>query len=47
MAELKTKKTDASVEDFLNGLPNEHTKQDCFEIARIMKQAAVVCISKR
>lgn len=38
MAELKTKKTEASVEDFLNGLPSEQTRKDCFEIAKIMKQ---------
>ena len=38
MAELKTKKTDASVDDFLNGLPAEQTRKDCFEIVRIMKQ---------
>jgi len=39
MAELKTKKTEASVEDFLNGLPSEQTRVDCFEIVKIMKQA--------
>jgi hypothetical protein len=39
MAELKTKKTKASVEDFLNGLPSEQTTKDCFEIVKIMKQA--------
>jgi hypothetical protein len=39
MAELKTKQTDASVDDFLNGIPNEQTRQDCFEIANMMKQA--------
>jgi|SRR5215208_4481931 len=38
MAELKTKKTEASVDDFLNGLSSEQTRQDCFEIATIMKQ---------
>jgi hypothetical protein len=38
MAELKTKKTGASVDDFLNELPNEQTRKDCFEIVRIMKQ---------
>jgi hypothetical protein len=37
MAELKTQKTDASVDDFLNELPNEQTRKDCFEIVRIMK----------
>jgi len=38
MAELKTKKTEASVDDFLNGLPGEQTRKDCFEIIKIMKQ---------
>lgn len=38
-AELKTKQTDASVDDFLNAIPDEQTRKDCFEIARIMKQA--------
>ena len=38
MAELKTKKTDASVEDFLNTIKDEQTRQDCFEIAKMMKQ---------
>ena len=39
MAELKTKETDASVEAFLNEIKNEETRQDCFEIARLMQQA--------
>jgi hypothetical protein len=39
MAELKTKKTEASVEDFLNKIKDESTRQDCFEIAKILKQA--------
>ncbi len=38
-AELKTKQTDASVDDFLNAIPDEQTRKDCFEIVRIMKQA--------
>ncbi len=38
MAELKTKKTGASVKDFLNGIPGEQTRKDCFEIVKIMKQ---------
>ena len=37
MAELKTKKTEASVEDFLNTIKDEQTRQDCFEIAKMMK----------
>jgi len=39
MAELKTKKTEASVEDFLNQIKDEATRRDCFEIAKMMKQA--------
>jgi hypothetical protein len=39
MAELKTKKTEASVDDFLNGLPSEQTRKDCLEIVKIMKHA--------
>lgn len=38
MAELKTKKTDASVDDFLTGILNEQVRKDCFEIVVIMKQ---------
>ena len=39
MAEPKTQKTNASVEAFLESLPNEQTRADCFEIAKLMKQA--------
>jgi hypothetical protein len=39
MAELKTKQTDASVEDFLNSVEDEVKRKDCFEIVKIMKQA--------
>ena len=39
MAEPKTKKTNASVEAFLESLPNEQTRADCFEIVKIMKEA--------
>jgi hypothetical protein len=39
MAELKTKETDASVEEFLNQVPDEETRRDCFEISRLMQQA--------
>ena len=38
MAELKTKKTEASVEDFLNKIKDQETRQDCFAIAKMMKQ---------
>ena len=39
MAELKTKKTEASVGDFLNKIKDEDTRRDCFEIVKMMKQA--------
>jgi len=38
-AELKTKKTEANVEDFLNAVKDEETRADCFEIAKIMQRA--------
>lgn len=38
MAELKTKPTDANVDDFLGGFPEE-TRRDCYEILKMMKQA--------
>lgn len=37
--EPKTQKTNASVETFLNAIPNEQTRADCFEIAKMMKQS--------
>ena len=53
MAELKTKKTEASVEDFLSTVTDEGTRKDCFEIVKIMKQATKadpkmwLCLIKR
>lgn len=38
MAELKTKQTEASVEDFLNTVKDEQTRRDCLEISKMMKQ---------
>jgi hypothetical protein len=38
MSELKTKLNDASVDDFLNGFPEE-ARKDCYEILKMMKQA--------
>lgn len=38
MAELKTKKNDASVEDFLNTIKDEQIRTDCFEISKLMSQ---------
>lgn len=37
-AELKTKVNNASVEGFLNSVKDEQTREDCFEILKIMKQ---------
>lgn len=37
--ELKTKMTEASVEDFLNTVNDEQARKDCFEILKMMKQA--------
>jgi hypothetical protein len=37
MAELKTKPTKASVEKFLNQVPDEARREDCFKIAKIME----------
>ncbi len=39
MAELKTKKTEASVDDFLNFIEDEQKRKDCFEIAKMMEKA--------
>jgi hypothetical protein len=38
-AELKTKPTEASVEDFLNGVEDERVRADCRQIARLMTDA--------
>lgn len=39
MAELKTKKTTASVEKFLNQVTDEQRRKDCFRLLEIMKTA--------
>jgi Domain of unknown function (DU1801) len=39
MAELKTKKTNASVAKFLNGVTDEQRRKDCFKLVDIMKAA--------
>lgn len=39
MAELKTKKTTASVEDFLNAIPDAQRREDCFVLAALMQEA--------
>lgn len=39
MAELKTKRNDASVDDFLNVIKDEQVRKDCRAIADIMQKA--------
>jgi hypothetical protein len=38
-AELKTRKTEASVEEFFEGISDEMTREDCRKIAALMRQA--------
>ena len=38
MAELKTKKNDQSVEEFLNKVTDPARRKDCFEIMRLMQE---------
>lgn len=38
MAELKTKQTTASVEDFLNGIADPQRRQDCWTLAALMQE---------
>jgi len=38
MAELKTKKTEASVEKFLDGVKDEQKRKDSYAILKLMKQ---------
>jgi hypothetical protein len=40
MAELKTKKTDQSVEAFLNSVSDDKKRQDSFAILEMMKEAS-------
>jgi hypothetical protein len=39
MAEMKTKPTKQSVEEFLNGIPDEKKREDAFALLKLMKQA--------
>jgi hypothetical protein len=39
MVELKTKATDASVDEFLQGIEDEKKRADCYQILEIMKKA--------
>ena len=38
MAELKTKPTNASVNAFINKIPDKQTRADCFAIAKLMRE---------
>ena len=38
MAELKTKPSEASVTEFLNRIPDEERRSDCFAVAKIMEE---------
>jgi hypothetical protein len=40
MAELKTKKNDASVEAFLNAVPDESKRQDSYVLLEMIRQAS-------
>ena len=39
LAEIKTKETEASVEDFINTIPDEQKRKDSFAILEMMKKA--------
>ena len=39
MAELKTKKTEQSVNDFLNKIADAQRREDCFALAKLMEEA--------
>ena len=39
MAEAKTKPTNQSVDSFINKIPDLQTREDCFTIAKLMKEA--------
>ncbi|MBK6443752.1 MAG: DUF1801 domain-containing protein [Bacteroidetes bacterium] len=40
MAEIKTRETTASVEDFINSVPDEQKRKDSFVILEMMKKAS-------
>jgi hypothetical protein len=41
MAAAKTKLTNQSVESFINKIPDPQTREDCFTITRLMKEATL------
>ena len=38
MAELKTKKNDSDIAEFLNGVDNEERRNDCFKLLELFEQ---------
>ena len=38
MVELKTKQSDESVEEFLDAIPDEEKRRDCFALLQLMQQ---------
>ena len=41
-ADIKTKENDASVEDFINSVPDEEKRNDSFTILKMMQEATQV-----
>ncbi|PSL23070.1 DUF1801 domain-containing protein [Chitinophaga ginsengisoli] len=39
MAEQKTKPTEQTVASFLDGVPDENVRKDCFDLAKLMEKA--------
>lgn len=39
VAEIKTKETEASVEEFLNSVADEQKRKDCFTLVKLMEKA--------
>ena len=40
LAQIKTKETEASVEDFINAVPDEQKRKDSFTIGKMMEKAS-------
>lgn len=39
LAQIKTKETSASVEDFINSVADEEKRKDCFQVIKLMQKA--------
>jgi hypothetical protein len=39
LAEIKTKETDSSVEDFINSVADEQKRKDSFTLVKLMQKA--------